>query len=201
MTTDPPTSPVTSPDAPTGEVAAIFRAPAQASPVSEELFEVLFAGEVDAWPARATHRGLRLRWPIAVTVGLLLALGGMGLGSYLQRTRPTSATTLFSRLSSLASRSGLGAFARGGASAAGATVGTVTDVTGHTLYVTTASGSLVKVVVGASTVVDRTTVTALGGLAIGDSVVVVGSTSHGAVSAKRVTASAKGVSSASGPVP
>ena len=48
--------------------------------------------------------------------------------------------------------------------AAKATTGTVTDIEGHTLYVTTSSGSLVAVKVSSSTTVDRNASTTLAGL-------------------------------------
>ena len=78
----------------------------------------------------------------------------------------------------------------------GATAGTVTDVIGHTLYVTTATGSLVKVEVGAATTIERTSSVALSSLVAGDTVLVDGTTgSGGVVTATRIAASAKGVAS------
>ena len=182
-----------------GESAAIFSAPSGAGAVREELFDVLFADEVSAWPERAARAGVRLGWPALVLAALALVAGGMGVGSYLQRTRSSSPSSLFSQLAS-ARRGAFAGFA-GLGSSAGATTGTVTDVAGHTLYVTTASGTLVKVLVGATATVDRTTASALGALQVGDSVVVRGTTANGSVHATSVTATAKGVSSLGGLVP
>lgn len=183
--------------------AAIFAVPAEAPTVNEELFDVLFRDEVDTWPERTRGGGVRLRWPSLVVGALVLVLAGLSLGSYLQRTRPSSAASLFSGLASAAGRPGLGAFAGAGsgASATGATIGTVTDVTGHTLYVTTSSGSLVKVIVSASTSVDRNAATALSGLKVGDTVVVQGSPQGTSVRATSIAASAKDVTSLGGIVP
>lgn len=183
--------------------AAIFAVPAEAPTVNEELFDVLFRDEVDTWPERTRAGGVRLRWSRLVVGALVLVLAGLSLGSYLQRTRPSSAASLFSSLASAAGRPGIGAFAGAGsgASATGATIGTVTDVIGHTLYVTTSSGSLVKVIVGASTSVDRNSTTSVSGLQVGDTVVVQGSSQGTSVRATSIAASAKGVTSLSAIAP
>jgi hypothetical protein len=78
----------------------------------------------------------------------------------------------------------------------GATTGTVTEVSGNTLYVTNASGDLVKVTVGPSATVDRNAPSSLGSLQVGDTVVVEGTkASNGSVSATSVSATAAGVTS------
>ena len=170
------------------------------SPEPDDLFETLFGAEAAPWPVRAARRGVRLVWPVLVLVAAALVLGGMGLGSYLQRTRGTSASSFLSQLASAAaargaSGSGAGSFSGVGGTSAAAS-GTVTEVTGRTLYVTTSSGSLVKVVVGHSTTVDRDAATSLAALRPGDTVVVQGTTAKsGTVTATSVAATAKGVSS------
>ena len=58
--------------------------------MNNEVFDVLFGGENEAWPEQATKKGLRASWPIAVLVALLLVIGGVGLGSYLQRSHSTT---------------------------------------------------------------------------------------------------------------
>ena len=85
----------------------------------------------------------------------------------------------------------------GGAGAlGGATTGTVTSVSGSTLYVTNSSGDLVKVTVGPSVTVNRNAKSSLTSLQVGDTVVVQGSkTSNGSVTATSVSATEAGVTS------
>lgn len=171
---------------------------ADAPPPADELFAVLFGDEIATWPARSARRGVHLTWPVMALVGLLLVVGGVGLGSYLQRTRPTSAASILSQFSRAAgARTGVGGFAGAGTTAsAGVTAGTVTDVIGRTLYVTTASGSLVKVEVSPSTTIDRNASSSLGSLTPGDTVIVQGSTEKGGtVRASSIADTAKGVTS------
>ena len=198
---DPTTDHETGAPAPDAAPAAIFRAPIEPTAAREGLFEVLFADEVDEWPARTTRRGPHLGWPALGLAALVLVVGGMGLGSYLQRTRTNSTSSLFSRLAGARSGAFSGLAGLGTGAGTGATTGTLTDVIGHTLYVTTASGALVKVSVGTSSTVTRTTASGLGSLRVGDSVVVRGVTQHGTVRATSVTASAKGVSALGALVP
>ena len=154
----------------------------------ESLFEELFAETaIEEWSQHATRRGPRIAWPVLVTSALLLVLGGMGLGSYLQRTRAASPSSFFSRFAG-SGRSALGPFAggfagvgAGASSAPPAVAGVVTDVIGRTLYVTTSTGALVKVEVSSTTRVTRTSTTSLAGLVAGNSVSVQGSTSTGGV--------------------
>ena len=111
---------------------------------SGEGFDVLFGDETDEWPEQATSKGFRASWFITVFSALLLLMAGLWLGAYLQRGQASTSTT------SLSSLFGSGASGATGASAlakaaAKSTTGTVTDIEGHTLYVTTSSGSLVAV--------------------------------------------------------
>jgi hypothetical protein len=97
------------------------------------------------------------------------------------------------------SNGGAGAGGSGGGRLAAATAGIVTGVQGNILYVTNASGNLVKVNVGPSATVTRTSKSSLAGLQTGDTVVVQGSTaSGGTVDATSVRATAQGVSAAGG---
>jgi hypothetical protein len=139
--------------------------------------------------------------PTVVLLGLLIAAGGIWGGAALQRSHGTTAGTS-SRASTLASlfggRGGTpGGFTGGGAAAlAGATTGTVTEVTGSTLYVTDASGALVKVTVGPAATVSRNAKAALGSLQVGDTVVVQGPKANdGSVTATSVSATEAGVTS------
>ena len=89
------------------------------------------------------------------------------------------------------SRTGSSLFGSGGA-----TTGTVTDVIGKTLYITSSSGSLVKVTLGPSATVTRNATSSLADLKIGDTVIVEGvKTKSGAVTASSISATAAGVSS------
>jgi hypothetical protein len=169
--------------------------------VNNEVFDVLFGSESEAWPEQSTKKGLRASWPIAVLVALLLIIGGVGLGAYLQRSHSTTSTAATGR----AGFAGFGGAAAGGAAGAAGgagagaatsdvTSGTVTDIIGNTLYVTNSSGNLVKVTVSSTTTVDRNAASTLSGLKPGDTVTVQGPTAkNGSVTAASISATAKGV--------
>jgi len=150
----------------------------------------------EGWPAATAKRGVRLRTPTAVLVGLLLVVGGFWGGVILQKDEGSSGAGGFSSLRSgflpgASSRTGSSLFGSGGA-----TTGTVTDVIGKTLYITSSSGSLVKVTVGSSATVTRNAKSSLADLKIGDTVIVEGvKTKSGAVTASSISATAAGVSS------
>ena len=165
---------------------------------SGEGFDVLFGDETEEWPENATSKGFRASWFITVFSALLLLMAGLWLGAYLQRGRSSTSTP------SLSSLFGSGAGAPSGGTglsslakaAAKSTTGTVTDIEGHTLYVTTSSGSLVAVKVSSSTTVDRNASTTLAGLKPGDTVTVQGTKEkNGTVEATSVSDTAKGVTS------
>ena len=65
--------------------------------------------------------------------------------------------------------------ASGAGPGGGATTGTVTEVTAKTLYLTTSTGALVKVGLTAATTFTRTAKSPKGGLALGDTAIVIGS--------------------------
>ncbi len=163
------------------------------------------AGDVgdEAWPTHTAKRGIHLRTPTAILLGLLLVASGIWGGSALQKSHGSSASRsgfagAFSRAS--ASRSG-GTAATGfpfAASSSG-TSGTVTDIIGTTLYVTTSSGALVKVTLSPSATVTRNASSSLSGLKPGDTVTVQGTkVSNGSMTASSVSATAKGVTSTAG---
>ncbi|MGA2837410.1 MAG: hypothetical protein ABSF84_12510 [Acidimicrobiales bacterium] len=168
---------------------------------SDEL-SPLFEGEPDDWPTQGPAKGLRLPWPVAGLLVLLLAFGGLWAGAYLQRSSSTSssASSPFGGSFSLPSGAALGRGTGGasgfpGASTSG-TSGTVTDIIGSTLYVTTASGSLVAVNVGTTTTVNRNAKSSLSALQPGDTVTVQGTKAKdGTVAASSVSATQAGVSS------
>jgi hypothetical protein len=164
----------------------------------------------DDW-ASVTPQGRGVRVRVLTGSLLLLAVlaGGFWGGVVAERhhgSGTTVASTAASRFAAAARAAGGsgtgGRFAGLGGAAGGAgaaTSGIVTGVVGNTLYVTNASGALVKVSIGASTTITRTGSTTLSGLKTGDTVVVSGSTgSNGSVSATAVRATAQGTPSSAG---
>jgi len=173
----------------TSEIPAVE--PFDADPAPSDL-DALFEGEQDDWPHRGPSTGLRVAWPVAVLMVLLVASAGIWGGAYLQR-HSSSSTTAASAFPFAAGRG-----VRSGAFAAAAdiTAGTVTDIIGSTLYVTTASGSLVAVDVNSTTTVDRNARSSLSALQPGDTVTVQGTKgSDGSVTAATVSATQAGVTS------
>jgi hypothetical protein len=163
----------------------------------------------DLWPVQGRRAGIRLRLPTAILATLLVAGIGFWGGSYLQKHQGSSGTT--------AAATGAGAFAafrnaRARSAPAGATpatgagsstsngaAGTLTVLQGNTLWVTTSTGSLVKVKLTTATTVTRNAASTKQSLRPGDTVVVQGATAkNGTVSASSVAATAKGVSSGGG---
>jgi hypothetical protein len=188
----------------TANAVAATTASDDAGRVDNHVFDALFGDEHEAWPEQAAKKGLRASWTISVLVALLLVIGGVALGSYLQRAHsPATATAGHAGFAGFAGLGGAGA-AAGGATGGAAistntTSGTVTDVIGNTLYVTNSSGNLVKVTVSSTTTVDRNAASSLSGLQPGDTVTVQGSTAkNGTVSAASISATAKGVTVAGG---
>lgn len=160
--------------------------------------------EPEDWPARGPAKGIRLGWPVAVLLVLLIGGGGIWGGAALQRSQGTSTSSLASTIASrFASRSGAGGSSRlgglGGAASTAATAGTVTEVKGSTLYVTNSSGNLVVVTLTPSTTVTRNAKAKIGALDPGDTVVVQGTKStNGTVTASSVSDTAQGVSTGVG---
>jgi hypothetical protein len=92
-----------------------------------------------------------------------------------------------------------GGGAGGAAGGAGATTGTVADVKGSTLYVTTGAGTTVKVRTDSNSKVTRNAASTATAVHPGDTVVVQGAkASSGTVTASSITATAKGVPSFGG---
>jgi hypothetical protein len=156
------------------------------------------AGE-DEWPIRSPRPGLRLKYPTAVLVALLIGAGGLWGGAALQRAHGTSGTgsaaSSFARLFSSAGSSGTTRGGFSGLSSASAAAGIVTTIEGNTLYVTTASGGLVKVILGAATTYTREAKSTASAMQPGDTVIVQGTTAkNGTVVATSVADTAAGVS-------
>jgi hypothetical protein len=161
----------------------------------------------DEWPDRGPRKGIRLSVPAVALVGLLIAAGGIWGGAALQRSHGTSSASSSTASSFASLFAGRGASSTGratgtsGAFGAAAT-GTVTEVSGSTLYVTNSSGNLVKVTVGPSATVTRNAKSSLGALVAGDTVVVQGTkASNGSVTATSVSATGAGVTSSFGGFP
>jgi hypothetical protein len=92
--------------------------------------------------------------------------------------------------------SGTGA-ARSGGGSGGATAGTVANIKGSTLYVTSADGTTLKVKTNDNSKVTRNAVSSVANVHPGDTVVIQGSAaSSGTVTASSITATAKGVTPA-----
>ena len=133
----------------------------------------------DEWPDRGPRKGIRLSVPTVVLVGLLIAAGGIWGGAALQRSHGTSSSSSSAASSFASLFGGRGAGSTGGATGVpgalgAAATGTVTEVSGSTLYVTNSSGDLVKVTVNPSATVTRNAKSSLGSLVVGDTVVVQG---------------------------
>jgi hypothetical protein len=171
-----------------------------AGQLSEDESEIADDGE-DEWPIRSPRAGLRLKYPTAVLLALLLAAGGLWGGATLQRAHGT--TGVAGGASSFAARfssTGSAGFTRGsfpGLSSSSAAAGIVTTIEGNTLYVTTASGGLVKVILGTSTTYTRDAKSTASAMQPGDTVIVQGTKAkNGTVSATSVADTAAGVSAA-----
>jgi hypothetical protein len=162
------------------------------------------------WPTHQHARSVRLRPLTAVLAVLLVAVGGVWGGAWLEKRHGSTSTTsaaggagsLASRFAARAAAGGAGGFAAGGfggagaagGAAGGATTGTVTEVTPKLLYLTSSTGALVKIQLTAKTTFTRTSKTAKGGLALGDTAIVIGAkNSAGTVVATSVIATQKGV--------
>jgi hypothetical protein len=134
----------------------------------------------------------KLATPLTTTLAavLIAALGFIG-GVQVQKSSADSP--------------GAAGFTRGGPTGAGgftprgssdATVGTVADVNGKTLYVTDSSGTTIRVRTTSSSKVSRTAVAKAGQVHPGDTVIVQGTkSSSGTVTATSVTATAKNAAS------
>ena len=162
------------------------------------------AGDDSAWPRQASATRISLS-PVAALLGvaLIAALGVWG-GSELQKREGAS--------SAAATPSGLptgfpGRFGNngtgGGATGAGApTFGTVTVISGQTLYLTSSSGAIIKVRLTAKTAYTRTAKSALTRLKPGDTAIVQGTkNTAGTIVATSVAATAKGARSTTGSFP
>jgi hypothetical protein len=136
-----------------------------------------------------------------LTVLLVATLGVWG-GAELEK-RQGSSTSSSTAASALLSRfrGGAGGSAGGfgaGATAGGGTFGTVTVISGRTLYLTSASGAIVKVKLTPATTYTRNAKSTKTALKPGDTAIVQGTTAKGVTTARSVAATAQGVTSFGG---
>jgi hypothetical protein len=165
----------------------------------------------DDWAVQGSSRGVKVGLLTGALLLLVAVAGGFWGGAAVEKSHAASSSSSGSALSRLAAaarsagggtRTGTGSsgaslFGRGGFGAAAA--GTVIGVSGHVLEISDSSGSIVKVTVGPTATVTRTSTSSLAGLKVGDTVTVTGSTAaNGNVSATAVRASAPGVTTGLG---
>jgi hypothetical protein len=158
------------------------------------------------WPRHAASRGIRVQPLVALLGAVLVATLGVWGGAELQQRHDGGAASASSLgASAFGSRGAGGNGAAGffggrrngfnGLSSGNLTTGTVTVISGKTLYLTSSSGAIVKVKLTASTTYTRTAKTASTGLKPGDTAIVQGSKNAAGVTvATAVIATAKGVS-------
>jgi hypothetical protein len=156
-----------------------------------------------AWPEQVSARRISLT-PVAALLGvaLIAALGVWGGAELQKREGGTSAAATPSGLpNGFPGRFGTGATGTG-TTGAGVTVGTVTVISGKKLYLTSSSGAIINVKLTGKTTYTRTAKSASTGLKPGDTAIVQGAkNTAGTVVATSVTATAKGVRSATGSFP
>ena len=158
------------------------------------------AGGDAEWPKQVKSSGIRVQ-PLTAFLGVaLVAIVGFWGGAELQKRQGTGAAAASSGFptGAFASRSaggtGRGAFTGLPSAAANVTAGTVTVVSGNTLYLTSSTGAIVKVKLSAGTKYTRTAKASKTSLKPGDTAIVHGAKkAAGATVATSVAATAKGV--------
>jgi hypothetical protein len=165
----------------------------------------------------AAPRGLRVRIPTGVLLLLLFAAVGLWGGSILQKhrdkstaaSRTTGAAAAFAagtgRRAGAAAGAGAGAAgaaaggttggtsAGGAAARAGALAGIVTDIQGSTIYLTDASGNLIKIITTPASTVRKTDTGTLADIKPGQTVLVTGAkAADGSTTARSITISPAG---------
>jgi hypothetical protein len=159
------------------------------------------------WPTRARGRRISLAPATALLSVTLIALLGLWGGAELQKRQGGGATSAapgpaagFARRFGGVTRAG--AATGTGAATAAVTVGTVTVISGKTLYLTSTSGAIVKATLTGSTTYSRNAKATKASLKPGDMAIVQGAkNSAGVVVATSVAATAKGLTSTAGGFP
>jgi hypothetical protein len=145
------------------------------------------AGDLEALLADRPSRRSRVTSTTILAAVVVLAVGFLG-GLLIGRNTASGSSNASGRFPNgfpSAFPSG-GAFA-GGNGAGGFTAGTITRIDGDTLYVKTAEGSTVKVVVGSSTSIQISKDGSLSDLSKGSPVVVQGTRTGGVLRATRIS--------------
>ena len=159
-----------------------------------QLGDETWVDEGDELPPRP-----RIRWMTPLTAGLaavVIAAAGFIAGVLVEKGQGgtgNQAAAGFRRAAAGGAFAGAGAgrLAAGGGPGGSATVGQVSSVQGHKLYVTTTSGNTVEVDIPSGEQVTRTTTAGVRDVHPGDTVIVQGSQgSNGAISASSVRATA-----------
>jgi hypothetical protein len=180
--------------------------PTPGAPASGDAHDALGDAE---WPSQVHARSVRLRPLTALLAVALVALVGIWGGAELQKRHGGSsaasgnsglAAAFASRFGNRTGAGGAtGGFGGGGAAGGGATTGTVTEVTKRVLYLTSSTGALVKIGLTGATTFTRTSKTGKGGLALGDTAIVIGAkNAAGLIVATSVIATQKGVTATRG---
>ena len=156
-----------------------------------------------AWPKQVSARRIKLT-PMAALLGvaLIAALGVWGGAELQKREGGSAAAATPSGLpTGFPSRFGTGTTGTG-TTGGGVSFGTVTVISGKTLYLTSSSGAIIKVKLTGKTTYTRTAKSASKGLKPGDTAIVQGAkNAAGVVVATSVSATAKGVRSTTGGFP
>jgi hypothetical protein len=157
-----------------------------------------------AWPAQTRAARISMRPLTALLTVVLIAVVAVYAGARLdQRQRGSvarnTAASPFAAGGFGRNRPGAATGAGAGAAGAGTATGTVTQVTKKLLYLTSASGALVKIELTPKTTFTRTAASPTGGISLGDDAVVRGAkNASGTLVATAVIATAKGVTSTAG---
>ena len=154
------------------------------------------------WPKHVASRGLRVQ-PLTALLGVVLvATLGIWGGAELQQRHGSTAAAASPAGQTGFPGAGRGNFTGNFSGAGNLTTGTVTVISGKTLYLTSSSGAIVKVKLTDKTTYTRTAKTASTGLKPGDTAIVQGSKNTAGVTvATSVTATAKGVTAVTGRFP
>lgn len=161
-----------------------------------------FESDDDRWdhdqPQTTPARQRRRRFtPLTVALAAVILLAGGFLGGVeVQKSQDNAGAGAATRAGA---PPGNAPGAGGAGASADATVGTVAFSRGGTLYVTDSSGSTIRVKTTDNSKISRTANTGANAIQPGDTVMVQGTKSKsGSITATQITATAKGVSAASG---
>jgi hypothetical protein len=166
----------------------------------------------DEWLTQRQHIGIKLRAPTVALLALAILAAGFWSGAlaagHQKSAKSTTASAAAAKANKKAARNAGSATSKKGlpagnaaspGAAGGATNGLLTRIQGQTLYLIDGDGNLVKVDVGPSATINRTTLSSMAGLQNGDTVTVRGTIgANGAITANSVIAQAQGVQSVVG---